>query len=118
MALSLYRLTSVFPSEERWGLTSQIRRAGISSACNIAEGHGRASRGEYLQFLGIARGSLCEVETLLVIARALGFGSDNVQSESETLCTSTSKMLNALIRALKAQSLSPLSPEQKRNRGL
>jgi four helix bundle protein len=101
MSLSLYRLTSLFPSDERWGLTSQTRRAGVSTALNIAEGYGRASRGEYLQFLGIARGSLCEVETLLVIARDLGYGNEKALSEAELICTSTSKLLNALIRALR-----------------
>jgi four helix bundle protein len=101
MALSLYRLTSQFPAEERYGISSQARRSGVSVAANVAEGHGRITRGEYLQFLGIARGSLCEVETLLVIIRALGFGSEKALSESESLCTSTSKLLNALIRVLK-----------------
>jgi four helix bundle protein len=101
MAISLYRLTSTFPPEERWNMTSQATRAGNSVAQNVAEGYGRKTRGEYLQFLGIARGSLNEVETLLVIIRELGYGDEKALIEAERLCTSTGKLLGALFRSLK-----------------
>ena len=61
-----YRVTAKLPPDERFGLTAQIRRSAVSIACNIAEGYGRATRGEYLNQLSVARGSLNELETLAV----------------------------------------------------
>ena len=70
LTLAVYKLTSDFPAAERFGLTNQMRRASVSIASNIAEGYGRATKGEYVQFLGHARGSCSELETQVVIARA------------------------------------------------
>ena len=70
---ALYRATQSFPNEERFGLTSQLRRASVSIPSNIAEGQGRLTRGEFRQFLGHAKGSICEVETQLTIAHNLGY---------------------------------------------
>src|ERR1700721_2745354 len=75
MSVAIYKLTATFPKEEVYGLSSQMRRAGVSVASNIAEGYARLSKGEYKQFLGMARGSNSEVQTQLVIARELGYGS-------------------------------------------
>jgi four helix bundle protein len=75
LSVAIYKLTSSFPASEQFGLTSQLRRASVSIASNIAEGYGRSTKGEYLLSLGHARGSKCEVETQLVIAGALGFGA-------------------------------------------
>ena len=69
MSLAIYKLTKAFPTDERFGLTNQLRRASVSVASNIAEGYGKSSRGEYIQFLGHARGSNGEAQTQLVIAR-------------------------------------------------
>ena len=69
----VYRATQSFPNEEKFGLTSQLRRAAVSIPSNIAEGQGRLSRGEFRQFLGQAKGSICEVETQLIIAQNLGY---------------------------------------------
>src|SRR5690554_3775198 len=68
LAGGCYRLTRTFPREEVYGMTSQIRRAAVSIPANIAEGWGRENRGEYIQFLRIAQGSLKEVETHLLLA--------------------------------------------------
>lgn len=77
---TIYRATSTWPSDERFGLTSQVRRAGVSVASNIAEGCARRSTGEFLQFIGMARGSLAEAETQLLIASRLGY-FDTTQTE-------------------------------------
>jgi four helix bundle protein len=66
----VYRASAAFPSEELYGLTSQIRRAAVSVPCNIAEGAGRITKGEFIQSVGHARGSLLEVETQLIAPTA------------------------------------------------
>jgi four helix bundle protein len=99
LTLEIYNLTSSFPDSERFGLTSQLRRAAVSVASNIAEGYGRSTKGEYIQFLGHARGSACEVETQLVIAKALGFGSKHAHDTTETLCNDVGRLLGALMKS-------------------
>ncbi len=97
-----YRTTRQFPKDELYGMTSQIRRAAASVPANIAEGHGRNSRGEYIQFLRVAQGSLKELETHLLLAQRVGLTDENAVvptlNKSETL----GKMLRALIRSLEA----------------
>ena len=73
LVTDIYRATQSFPGDERFGLTSQLRRAAVSVPSNIAEGQGRLTLGEFRQFLGHAKGSLCEVETQLLIAQNLGY---------------------------------------------
>ena len=102
MTLEVYKLTGGFPSSERFGLTNQLRRASVSVASNIAEGYGRASTGEYFQFLGHARGSVSEVETQLVIAKALGFGKKESLEAAEGLCSEVGRMLRALMKSLQS----------------
>jgi four helix bundle protein len=104
MTLAIYQLTKSFPDSERFGLTNQLRRAAVSVASNIAEGYGRSTRGEYIQFLGHARGSICEVETQLVIARGLGLGYTRHLDVSEELCKRVSSMLRVLIKRLRPQN--------------
>jgi len=108
LTLAVYKLTSSFPDSERFGLTNQLRRASVSVASNIAEGYGRATKGEYIQFLGHARGSNSEVETQLVIAKALGFGSAEVLQKAEELCDEVGRMLGAIMKTLRAKSLVPI----------
>lgn len=98
--VAIYRLSSGIPGQEIYGLTSQLRRASVSVASNIAEGYGRGSSGEYKQFLGMARGSNSEVETQLVLAGEWGSGDAGQIEQAESLTTEGGKMLNALMRAL------------------
>ena len=100
MSVALYRLTAGFPREELYGLSSQLRRAGVSVASNIAEGYGRQSTGEYKQFLGMARGSNMEVQTQLVIAGQLGFGEEAKLHIAESLSHEVGRMLVSLMNKL------------------
>ena len=100
MSVAIYRLTTNFPKEEVFGLTSQLRRAGVSVASNIAEGYGRSSTGEYKQFLGMARGSILEVQTQLVIARELDFGEVEALKRAVGLSEEVGKMLAAILKKL------------------
>jgi four helix bundle protein len=98
LVTEVYRVTQSFPNEEKFGLTSQLRRATVSIPSNIAEGQGRLSRGEFRQFLGQAKGSICEVETQLIIAQNLGYLRD-----SEPLLENlheVARLLNGLLNSL------------------
>ena len=101
LSVSIYRLTKSFPSEEIYGMTSQMRRSSVSVASNIAEGHGRLSTGEYRQFLGIARGSNFELQTQLEIARALGYSDSRMLEEAEGLSFEVGKMISGVLNATK-----------------
>jgi four helix bundle protein len=104
LTVAVYRLTQDFPREEQYGLTSQIRRSVVSVPSNIAEGQGRLGPGEFRQFLGIARGSNCEVQTQLEIARSLNFGNPELIDEAEALSNEIRKMLFALLDSIKSPS--------------
>ena len=104
LSVAVYRLTSSFPPAERFGLSFQLRRASVSIASNIAEGFGRATRGEYVQFLGQARGSNSEVETQLVIVRAIGVNAGSELKRAESLCAEVGRLLNGLIKSLRTTS--------------
>jgi four helix bundle protein len=97
----VYRLTAAFPASEQFGLVNQMRRSSVSIASNIAEGQGRNTRGEYLQFLGHARGSNCELQTQLYIAHQLGFGAKGLHDGAEKLSADVSRLLIALMRKLR-----------------
>jgi len=86
VATDLYRLTADFPADERFGLTSQLRRAAVSIPANVAEGCARESDADFLRFVRIALGSLNEVETLLEIALDLGYlKAEDAQRQLTTL---------------------------------
>jgi four helix bundle protein len=94
----IYHITSEFPKEEQFGLTSQIRRSAISIPSNIAEGAARNSNKEFIQFLYVAIGSLSEVETQLLLAKRLTFINENkLLNEIESI----RRMLLGLIKFLK-----------------
>jgi four helix bundle protein len=97
---TIYLLTREFPAEEKFGLTSQLRRAAVSIQANIAEGYGRIHRGDYLHHLSIAKGSLMEVETHLMIAVKLKFVSREKVIESWRLSQQVGRMLTKLIDSL------------------
>jgi len=103
LTTELYKLTSGFPNTERFGLTSQIRRATTSIAANIAEGWGRGSTGEYIQFLTVSRGSLMELETHLIVARNLYFLESDELSAVLVRVADIGKMLNPLITVLRTR---------------
>lgn len=100
LTMSVYKLTKDFPDDEKFGLTSQIKRAAVSIASNIAEGAGRNSDKEFNQFLGIAMGSTFEVETQLILAENLAFLSqDQIKSplqEVSELVKMTKSLQNKL----------------------
>jgi four helix bundle protein len=102
MTVSVYALTKSFPKDELYGLTSQLRRASVSVASNIAEGRGRITDGEFCQFMGIAQGSTYEVQTQLLVAEQLKIGDAALLEKCEALCLETSKMLGAFIESLSA----------------
>lgn len=93
----IYRLTADFPNEERFGLISQIRRAVVSVPSNIAEGGGRRTDKEFAHFLGIAHGSICEVESQLYVSVELEFTDFDKIDFITTEITEIQKMLYALI---------------------
>ena len=96
----IYKLTQAFPPEEKFGLTSQLRRAAVSISSNIAEGWGRDSTKDYVHFVRIARSSLLEIETQLIIAHRLGYLSKPVLQTMLEETTVEGKMILSLIRSL------------------
>lgn len=107
LAVSVYQLTSTFPREEIYGLTSQIRRAAVSVPSNIVEGCARESQIEYLRFLEIAYGSLRESEYQISLAKRLGYWNEKTSPEIEATLAETSKVLAALLRSLRQKSRRP-----------
>ncbi len=105
LASETYRVTQAFPQAERFGLTSQARRAATSVPANIAEGWGRGSTKEYIQFLMVARGSLMELETHLIIAQDLGYIAPEQFEPLRREIEEVGRMLNGLVSSLRTHSL-------------
>ncbi len=104
MSVAVYKATRVFPRQEIYGLTSQLQRAAVSVASNIAEGRGRLTSGEFKHFLGMAQGSNYEVQTQIVIARELDFAGPELLNQAESLSIEVGRMLSSLITTVSARS--------------
>ena len=104
LVLDVYRATASFPPDERFGLTSQLRRAAASIPTNIAEGCGREGDREFARFLTIAAGSASETEYLILLATDLGYLSRDVHVRLHFLVNEVKKMLGTLHRRLTAKS--------------
>ena len=102
---AIYEASRKLPKEERYGLTSQIRRAAVSVPANIAEGAARGTQKEFHQFLIIARGSISELETLLTIVREVGLLPEEKMNELDGLCDLVSCRLSGLIRSVKKTTI-------------
>ena len=97
---SLYAIAKEFPKEERFGLTSQLRRAAVSIPANIAEGQGRNSRGDFRRFLSMSYGSLREVETHIHIAARLGYIDFRQKDTIVSQCAEVGRLVNGLSNSL------------------
>ena len=100
LAAAIYKATESFPKNEEYGLKVQLRRAAVSVPSNIAEGQGRQTTGEFVQFLGHARGSLLEIETQVLLGNRLGFFPNAQTEQLLTLCAADARVLNGLITSL------------------
>ena len=98
LAKEVYRATTQMPDSEKFGLTIQMRRAAVSIPSNIAEGHGRESRADYIRFLRMARGSLMELHTQLILVEELSLL--RLPPELNAIQTERDRVLQALIRSL------------------
>ena len=101
LSVCIYKLTQGFPREEMYGLSSQLRRCGVSVPSNIAEGWGRQTRKDFRAFLAIARGSNMEVETQLLIAEELGYGDPTLLRSAQGKCDEVGRMLTSMLRNLR-----------------
>jgi four helix bundle protein len=104
LTLAVYQFTKKFPSEERFALTSQLRRAAYSVPSNIAEGAGRDTKRDYLRFLYIARGSLAETEYFLLLARDLGYLPESEHIQSIESANAAFSALHGLIKAVEKEA--------------
>jgi four helix bundle protein len=97
----VYLLTDSFPKSEIYGLSSQIRRCAVSIPSNLAEGHGRTSAKEFLQFIAIAYGSICELETQILLSHRLKYLDQSNLETVSVLLTETSKTIRGLQKAIR-----------------
>jgi four helix bundle protein len=101
LASDIYRATKLLPREELYGLTSQLLQSAVAVPSKIAEGQGRATRGEFVQFLSHAWGSLFELETQLILADELGYAGNDQTAELLQKLTRVARLLNGLISSLR-----------------
>ena len=103
LCLDIYKITKTFPKEERYGLTSQIRRAAVSVPSNIAEGYGRKTTPDYIRFLYTAYGSNCELETQILLTGDLGYIKSEQFHKVQKALAEVERMLKALIKSLESK---------------
>jgi four helix bundle protein len=116
LTMQIYTITNGFPKHEVYGLVSQMRRAAVSVPSNIAEGSARGSRKDFRQFVKIARGSKCELQTQLLIAKRLGYSSERSISEAERLSHEVGQMLSGLDNYLRTKRSSAATTENGQRR--
>ena len=104
LSLSIYKITTEFPNDEKFGLTSQVRRAAVSIPSNIAEGYGRRTRADYIKFLHIAYGSCCELETQMLISIDLNYINNKKGTVIMDKIKEVERMLKSLITSLEKPS--------------
>jgi len=104
LVTAVYRITRDWPREEQYGLTSQIRRAAVSIPSNLAEGHGRSGPREYAHHVSIAFGSLCELETQMLIGEQLGYANGATTAELMTKTAEVRRLIRGLIRSLQTRT--------------
>ena len=111
LTVSVYELTAAFPKHETYGLSSQMRRAAVSIASNIAEGSARGTRRDFRQFVKIAKGSNCELQTQLLLAGRLNYAPQDQIDGLESMTHEIGRMLSGLSNYLEA----PLKPKAQAN---
>jgi four helix bundle protein len=110
LCLEIYRITAKFPKEEIYGLTSQIRRSAVSILSNIAEGYGRKTTADYIRMLYISYGSVCELETQILLAGDLDLIEKGVLDKLKEDIAEIERMLKVLIKSLENKPLNPRPP--------
>lgn len=103
LSAQIYAVTESFPAAERFGLTSQLRRASVSVVSNIAEGYGRGSTADYVRFLRSSRGSIYEIDTQLLLCVRLGYLSQEVHQALQVQLDEAARVLAGLIRSVDQQ---------------
>jgi four helix bundle protein len=104
LVTTVYRVTRSWPQEERYGLTSQVRRAAVAIPSNLAEGHGRSGRREFAHHVSIAYGSLCELETQLLIAQRLDYSDAEVTESLMQRIADVRRLTSGLLRSLQSST--------------
>ena len=107
LCLKIYGIAPNLPSEEKFGLTSQIKRSAVSIPSNIAEGYGRKTTADYIRMLYISYGSVCELETQILLAGDLGFVEESKLKSLNDDIDEIERMLKALIKSLENKHLNP-----------
>jgi len=107
LCLKVYKITKKFPKTEVYSFTSQMRRAALSIPCNIAEGYGRKTTPDYLRFLYMSYGSICELETQILLAGDLEYIETESLSELQSDIGEVERMLKALIKSIERKHLNP-----------